>query len=146
MARPKKKVTISLDEKEYRQIAGNAARRGRPLASFIREAALQYIRLKDEHEAFLAAAGEDEESASVVHSLIAKSEQRLVATMDQLSAQIHDLRVRQAFLTALMDRTAYTYLVHTPELPEDTKHAAIAAADRRYEKLLRATEQVQEKY
>ena len=65
----------------------------------------------------------------VIHSLLARSEERLVATFDRRSTEVlRELRR----VSNMLDRLVQLYLAHTPEVPAERRDSAIASANRRY--------------
>jgi hypothetical protein len=65
----------------------------------------------------------------LVHSLVARMEERLAV---MLATRDEELRTDQRRIEAMMDLLVQLYLAHTPEVPEERRPAAIAAANRRY--------------
>lgn len=64
-------------------------------------------------------AGEPHQGA-IIHSLLARSEERVVATLDRRTAEVlGDLQRVQTML----DRLVLTYLAHTPEVPGDLRES-----------------------
>jgi rubrerythrin len=139
MRRKPQKIGVTLSAQEYQLMSSEAARLGLPLAAYVREAAKQFVKIRDEHAAFLAAAGKGDDAAaakSVVQILLTKLEERVANSIDRQSREVQKLRSEVSVLQAFQDRFAYLYLLHTPELARETVLGAKAAADRRYSRLL----------
>lgn len=139
MRRKPQKIGVTLSPQEYQLFATEAARLGMPLASYVREAGKQFLKIRDEHAAFLAAAGRGDDAKaakSVIQILLSKLEERVANSIDRQSKEVQRLRSEVAVVQAFQDRFAYLYLLHTPELARETVLGAKAAADRRYSRLL----------
>jgi hypothetical protein len=67
--------------------------------------------------------------SGLIHSLLARSEERLAATLEARSGEIVDeLRL----VASMIDRLAQLYLLHTPEVVHELRAGAVASANRRY--------------
>lgn len=64
-----------------------------------------------------------------VHSLVARMEGRLAV---MLTTRDDELRKGQRRIEQMIDWLVQLYLVHTPEVPEELRTGAAAAAQRRY--------------
>jgi len=70
-----------------------------------------------------------EPHTGLIHSILARTEERLAATLDARAAELSDeLRL----LRSMLDRLVQLYLVHTPEVGRPLRGDAIASANRRY--------------
>lgn len=134
-----KKIGVTLSPQEYQLFATEASRLGMPLAAYVREAGKQFLKIRDEHAAFLAAAGRGDDAAaakSVIQILLSKLEERVANSIDRQAKEVQKLRHEVAITQAMQDRFAYLYLLHTPEVAKETVLGAVAAADRRYTRFL----------
>ena len=53
----------------------------------------------------------------MIHVLLAQTEQRLVATLERYGEDLAAVRTEVAAVLAMLDRSAFTYLCRTPEVP-----------------------------
>jgi hypothetical protein len=95
----------------------------------------EYFALRVEMASVMTAPGQPgDRHTGLIHSLLARSEERLAATLE---ARTTDMGDRLQRLEVMLDGLVRFYLVHTPEvLPEDQANAT-ASANRRYGKYRR---------
>src|SRR5438876_12186246 len=67
--------------------------------------------------------------------MLARTEERLVTTLDARAAELGDGQRR---LESMLDRLVQLYLVHTPEVAPEHRAGAVASATRRYGNYRRA--------
>jgi hypothetical protein len=65
----------------------------------------------------------------VIHVLLAQTEQRLVATLERHGEDLTAARAELAAVLAMLDRSQFTYLCYTPEVPPDTATGPTRAAN-----------------
>ena len=68
----------------------------------------------------------------VIHVLLAQTEQRLVATLDRYGEDLAAVRAELAAVLAMLDRSAFTYLCCTPEVPPAAQAQALMSGERRF--------------
>ena len=90
----------------------------------------EYFALRTEMASAVAAPGKaGERHTGLIHSILARTEQRLVATLDARATELrHELRR----LEIMLDRLVLAYLLHTPEVPRELQAGAWTSANRRY--------------
>jgi len=66
------------------------------------------------------------------HVLLAQTEQRLVATLDRYVDELVAMRGELAAVLAMLDRSEFTYLCYTPEVPPDARDRAYASGQQRF--------------
>src|SRR5438128_11226767 len=69
-----------------------------------------------------------ERHTGLIHSILARTEERLVATLDARTTQLGDDLQR---LEIMLDRLVLMYLLHTAEVPPGLQQGAIVSANRR---------------
>ena len=68
----------------------------------------------------------------VIHVLLAQTEQRLVATLDRYGEDLTAVRAELAAVLAMLDRSHFTYLCYTPEMPAEARDRAYARGQQRF--------------
>ena len=76
----------------------------------------------------------------LIHSLLARTEERLAATLKAHGERTAALEDAVQAVRAMIDRLVLLYFVHTPEVPAELKDAAVATARRRYTNWRRAVD------
>src|SRR5256886_7895045 len=76
----------------------------------------------------------------LIHSLLARTEERLAATLKAHGERTAALEDAVQAVRAMIDRLVLLYFVHTPEVPAELKDAAVAMARRRYTSWRRAVD------
>jgi hypothetical protein len=115
---------------DYRHVRQEAAARGITIAACVTDLLREYFALRNEMATSLTAAGQPgTRHTGMIHSLLARSEERLAATLEARAGTIFDdLRL----VTSMLDRLAQLYLLHTPEVARELHAGAVASANRRY--------------
>jgi hypothetical protein len=144
MSQGRRHVQTYLGLTEHGRLQREAAARGATISKCAADCLREYFALRAELATALEMAGEpgDPHHGAIIHSLLARSEERLVATFDGRSTEIlRELRR----VSSMLDRLVQLYLAHTPEVPPELRDSAIASAKRRYASYQRAvTERVVE--
>ena len=86
--------------------------------------------------AFMRAAIERELAGR--ESGVDEAEQRIAASLERMSRQIHNLRIGQQALFAFVDVLAKTFLTCVPEPPRDVQEQAVARGKARYDRFLKS--------
>ena len=129
-------LQIQLGSAEYRQLQLEAAGRGATLAGCAGDCLREYFALRAEMASAVAAPGRPgERHTGLIHSILARTEERLVTTLDARAAELGDGQRR---LESMLDRLVQLYLVHTPEVAPEQRAGAVASATRRYGNYRRA--------
>jgi hypothetical protein len=127
---------VRLGSTEYRQLKLEAAARGLLIGGCARECLREYFALRVEMASAVTAPGRPgERHTGLIHSILARTEERLVATLDARAAELADGQQR---LEGMLDRLVQLYLVHTPEVAPEHRAGAVASATRRYGNYRRA--------
>ncbi len=123
-------VHARLEPGDYRQLQQEAAARGLSAMACARECLREYFALRTEMASVATAPGKlGERHTGLIHGLLARTEERLAATLDaHTAALIEELRR----LAGMLDRLVLLYLLHTPEVAGQLQEAAVASANRRY--------------
>jgi hypothetical protein len=115
----------------YARLRREAAARQTTISKCTADCLDEYFALRTELATAIESPGQpgDPHQGRVIHALLARSEERLVATLDRQAREIlGELRRLQGML----DRQVMLYLIHTPEIPPDYRSSAVADAQRRY--------------
>ena len=131
MPQTRRHVQTYLGAAEYWRLQREASARRATISKCTADCLREYFALRTELATAIETPGEpgDPHQGAVVHSLLARSEERLAATLDRRTVELlGELRRVQSML----DRLALMYLIHTPEIPQELRAGAIASANRRY--------------
>lgn len=123
-------VSTRLASVEHRQLHQEAAARNVTVSACIADCLREYFTLRVEMASAVTAPGQPgERHTGLIHSLLARTEERLAATLDaHATALSEDLRRLESMLVRLVQ----LYLVHTPEVARERHADAVASANRRY--------------
>jgi hypothetical protein len=139
-----RQITIRVSPPEYKRLQREASARNTTLSSYVRHAICEYLDLKHELAETLNADRESTSGGSraprIIHTLLARTEERVAATIDVQSERITRLREDVRTIAAMLDRAYLSYLAHTPEVEPDFRDAALTSAIRRHGSWLRAVE------
>ena len=78
----------------------------------------------------------------MIHVLLAQTEQRLVATMERYGEDLTAARAELAAVLAMLDRSEFTYLCYTPEVPPEARDRAYASGQQRFASWRRAVARI----
>lgn len=137
MSQGRRHVQTYIGVTDYGRLHREAAARGATISKCAADCLREYFALRAELATALETAGEpgDPHHGAIIHSLLARSEERLVATFDRRSTEIlRELRR----VNNMLDRLVQLYLAHTPEVPPELRDSAMASANRRYANYRRA--------
>jgi hypothetical protein len=141
MMRLRREVHSYLPLADYQRLQQEASARGVSLSKCVSDCLREYLALRAEMAGVAAAPGKlGEPHQGVIHALLARTEERLAATLEAHAEGTASLQERLRVLESMLDRLTLLYLIHTPELPEERKDGAVAAAKPRLLKWRRAVE------
>ncbi len=127
---------------DYQRLQQEAAARGASLSKCVADCLREYLALRAEMAGIAAAPGElGEPQQGLIHTLLARTEERLAATLEAHAERTAQLQETLRMIESMLDRLAVLYLIHTPELPDERRDGAVAAAKRRYQKWRHAVAQ-----
>lgn len=119
-----------IDRADHRLLHREAKVRGISLTRCVGDIIREYFALRQEMLSVIKAPEAPADAhVGLVHSLVARMEDRLVA---MIATRDVELRQGQGRIEAMIDWLVQMYLAHTPEVPEERRPAAAAAARRRY--------------
>ena len=141
MPQSRRHVQTYIAAAEYWRLQREAAARRATISKCTADCLREYFALRTELATAIETPGEPGEphQGTVIHSLLARSEERLVATLDRRTAEVLGELRR---LSSMLDRLVLMYLIHTPEVPQELRDGAIASAKRRYTNYLHAVSDV----
>jgi hypothetical protein len=126
-------VHAYLAPEDYRRLRLEALARGVSLSRCAGDCLAEYFPLRQE----MATAFETLEQAGpltpprVIHVLLAQTEQRLVATLERHGEDLAAVRAELDAVLVMLDRSAFTYLCCTPEVPPAAHTRALMNGERR---------------
>ena len=141
MPHGRRHVQAYLAAPDHWRLRREAAARGATISKCVADCLHEYFALCAELATAVDAPGQPGEPhrAGIIHSLLARSEERLVATLDQRTRELlGEVRLVQTML----DRLAVSFFVHTPEVAPELRDGALVSANRRYGLWRRAVERV----
>jgi hypothetical protein len=135
-------VHAYLAAEDYRRLRLEALARGVSLSRCAADCLAEYFALRQE----MATALEAEPPipavplapARVIHVLLAQTEQRLVATLERYGEDLTAVRAELAAVLVMLDRSAFTYLCCTPEVPPAAQARALISGERQFANWRRA--------
>ena len=127
---------------DYRRLQQEAAARGASLSKCVADCLREYLALRAEMAGALETPGElGEPHQGLIHTLLARTEERLAATLGAHAERTAGLHEGLHRIERMLDRLTMLYLIHTPEIPPDRKDQAVTTAKPRYQKWRRAVDQ-----
>ena len=127
---------------DYQRLQQEAAVRGASLSRCVAECLREYLALRAELAGVAATPGAlGEPHQGLLHTLLARTEERLAATLDAHAERSATFEARIRVLERMLDRLTLLYLTHTPEIPPERREEAVATARRRYLKWRQAVEE-----
>ena len=141
MTRLRREIHSYVSLADYQRLQQEEAARGVSLSRCVADCLREYLALRAEMAGVVAAPGAlGEPHQGVIHTLLARTEERLAATLEAHAERIGTLQETLRRVESMLDRLTLLYLIHTPELPEERKDAAVATAKPRLLKWRRAVE------
>jgi hypothetical protein len=114
-------VHAYLAPEDYRRLRLEALARGVSLSRCAGDCLAEYFALRREMATALEAEAPEQlrtlAPSRVIHVLLAQTEQRLVATLERYGEDLTAVRAEVAAVLAMLDRSAFTFLCCTPEVP-----------------------------
>ena len=142
MMRLRHEIHSYLPPADYRRLQQEAAARGASLSRCVADCLREYLALRAEMAGIAAAPGAlGEPHQGLIHTLLARTEERLAATLEAHAERTGTLQVTLRRVESMLDRLTLLYLTHTPELPQEARDGAVAMAKRRYLKWRHAVEE-----
>src|SRR5947207_14008803 len=115
----KQPIRTHLSAEEQERLGQEAATRGISVSQCIRECLREYFALRAEVATAFDATGRPGEPATgLIHTLLARTEGRLVAMLERCADAAGRVRADVHVVQSLLDRLVLLYLVHTPAVPK----------------------------
>ena len=119
-----------VDPADHRFLKQEAAARGVSMTACVGDCLREYFALRVEMASVVDAAGNPgERHTGLIHSILARSEERLAASLNARAEELGDDLHRIEIMLKLF---VQLYLAHTPEVPQERRAAAYAAIGRRW--------------
>lgn len=133
-----------VSQEEYNRMEQEASGRNTTLAKTIRDCLNEYLNLRVELATAMTEPGKagEEQSGKIIHTLLARTEERLAATIGQLEERMNQMNDQMMVLTAMLDRHYFGMMTHLPTVPKELQEAAKASAKKRHEKWLNNIEKL----
>ena len=118
---------------DYQRLQQEAAARGASLSQCVADCLREYLTLRAELAGVAVSPGAlGEPHQGLIHTLLARTEERLAATLDAHAERTAGVQETLRLLERMLDRLTLLYLTHTPEIPPERREEAVAVAKRRY--------------
>src|SRR2546426_11505578 len=128
---------LSVEDQE--RLEREAATRGISISECIRDCLREYFALRAEVATAFDATGRPGEPATgLIHTLLARTEGRLVAMLERCADAVGRVRADVQVVQSMLDRLVLLYLVHTPEVQKAQREAVLASGTRRHASWRRA--------
>jgi hypothetical protein len=122
-----------LNAEDHERLEREAAARGITVSQCMRDCLHEYFAFRAELATALDTPGEATKTPTgLIHSLLAQTEGRLVAALDALADAVAHGRAEVRLVQAMLDRLAFLYLTHTPEVTMAQRDEALASGTRRH--------------
>ncbi len=142
MMRLRREIHSYVPLDDYRRLQQEAAARGASLSKCVADCLREYLALRAEMAGVAEAPGAlGEPHQGLIHTLLARTEERLAASLDAHAERAAGLQVTLRVVESMLDRLTLLYLTHTPEIPQERRDDAVAMAKRRYLKWRHAVEE-----
>ncbi|GEM_PF-5851904 len=130
----------------YHRLEKEMVSRGRDftMSKTVRDCLMEYLNVREELATAFTAPGKSGEAhtGKIIHTLLARSEERLAATIEHQEERINELHDQMMVMTAMMDRLYVGVMQHLPEIPPELAKGAVASANRRHHKWLTSVEKL----
>ena len=137
-------VHVYLQQQDYPRLEQEASSRGISLSKTVRHCLLEYLHLRLELATAIETPGEvgDSQSGRIIHTLLARTEERIAATIEQQLQKVDELHDQVGVLNAMIDRLYLGLMQHLPEIPGELTEVTVASATRRHKKWIEATKKI----
>ena len=126
---------------DKQRLQREAAARGISVSQCVTDCLREYFAWREEMAASIDNPGlpGDPHPRGPIQALLARTESRLVATID---ARTRELAGEIVLLQSMIDRQIVSYFLHAPEVAPELQSAALASATRRYRNWRRSVERL----
>lgn len=129
---------------EYKRIEKEAVSRGLSVSKTVRDCLTEYLNLRQKLATAVEKPGRagEEHSGTIILTLLARTEERLAATIENQAEHTRQLQDQVCVITAMIDRLYLGIMQHLPEIPDNIADGAVAGAKRRHRKWMSAIEKL----
>jgi hypothetical protein len=140
----KHELRTFVNREDYKRVEREAGTRRASVAKTVRDCLTEYFNLREELATAMTEPGKagEEHSGKIIHTLLARTEERIAVTIERLEERISQLYDQNLILTAMLDRLYLGVMIHLPEVPKDLADGALASANRRHMNWLKAVEKI----
>lgn len=130
--------------KDYKLLETEANSRGLSMSKTVRDCLAEYLNIRQELATAVETPGEagDPHTGKIIHTLLARTEERIAATIERLEAQAAEQQEQLHLVTAMLDRLYLGVMQHMPKVPEELADGLVASAKRRHGRWLKAVERL----
>src|SRR2546425_12225492 len=138
----KQPTRTHLAVEDQERLEREATTRGISISECIRDCLREYFALRAEVATAFDATGRPGEPATgLIHTLLARTEGRLVAMLERCADAAGRVRADVHVVQSMLDRLVLLYLVHTPEVQKAQRDTALPSGTRRHASWRRAVAQ-----
>ncbi|MGE3920961.1 MAG: hypothetical protein AB7F64_08570 [Gammaproteobacteria bacterium] len=130
------RINVCFTKEDYQLLNAESVSRNTNLAETIRDCLGEYLSLREE----LATAIEQPRklgaphSGKIIHVLLARSEERIAASLDRIDHAIAELNEKNALLRMMIDQFYFDLMQYLPEIPLELLATAKTRATTRHRK------------
>lgn len=133
--KPTKQAKVNLTLGLYHRVSMLAQDRRQPLSTVIRGALDDYFRIREGTAIDLSDVGElGKQQRSPLLAALANTETRIAKSLQAVTRENEDLRLRLARIETMLDHGMLSLLCHLPEVAPERTAAAIESGQRRHRK------------
>ncbi|MCD6040238.1 MAG: hypothetical protein K0S27_1638 [Gammaproteobacteria bacterium] len=120
----------------YQRVTQESLARRTTRAKIIRDGLSEYFLLREEMANAIETPGElgDHHTGKIIHTLLARTEERLKLIIDHLETQITETQTQLKTLTHKVDQFYFDLMHYLPRIPPELENHAKATAEARYRK------------
>lgn len=129
---------------DYKLLERESISRKLSVSKTARDCLIEYFNLREELATTLQEPGKagDNHTGKIIHTLLARTEERIAATIEKLEERISQLHDQNLLLTAMVDRMYMGLMQHLPEIPAEIADGVVASAKRRHAVWLKTVEKL----
>ncbi len=132
----KYQIKTYLSKELYQRVVQEAALRKTTLSKILRDGLMEYFILREEMASAIESPGQlgENHTGQIIHTLLARTEERLALIVNQLEKKLHVTQVDLGFIITMLDQFYFDLMQYLPKLPSELAGHALALAKARHTK------------